>query len=115
MYITSSIIHCSLIPSRFQFLSEIGAGDAFSAAGNFTGLLKTGNVRLGSALHKAKVEVNEKGTKAAAATAVVSFRSARPLDSVTFECNHPFAYFIYDTHQNAILFYGVYYAPTEKA
>ncbi|CAH0769331.1 unnamed protein product [Bemisia tabaci] len=95
-------------------LSQIGAGEVFSAAGNFSGLVKSGNVRLGSALHKAKVEVNEKGTKAAAATAVVSFRSARPLDSLVFKCNHPFVYLIYDKIQNAVLFAGVYYSPTKN-
>ncbi|KAJ8983135.1 hypothetical protein NQ317_014710 [Molorchus minor] len=68
-------------------------------------------VTLGAAQHKAKIEVNEEGTKAASATALFSFRSSRPVEPAQFICNHPFIYFIYDKIQRAVLFAGVFRRP----
>merc|ERR1711933_106755 len=53
-------------------------------------------VRLESAQHKAFIEVTEEGSVAAAATALLGFRSARPLIHTEFVANHPFLFLIYD-------------------
>lgn len=77
----------------------------------------TGNksdIHLTDAIHKAKVEVDEDGTVAAAATVVFTFRSSRPLDPTRFVANHPFIYFIYDKMSQNILFMGVYRVPNKK-
>ena len=62
-------------------------------------------------IHKAFVEVSEEGTEAAAATALISFRSARPVGPSKFECNHPFTFIIYDNTNDNILFMGAYKSP----
>ncbi|XP_064083432.1 leukocyte elastase inhibitor-like [Macrobrachium nipponense] len=58
-------------------------------------------------IHKAFVEVNEEGTEAAAATALLvpvrSFSSNQP---VVFHCNEPFVFLIYDKKTNNVLFLG---------
>ncbi len=56
-------------------------------------------------IHEAYVDVNEEGTEAAAATAVVVARSAaRP--PVEFAADHPFLLIIRSRDENAILFMG---------
>ncbi len=57
---------------------------------------------------KAFIEVNEEGTEAAAATAIVAMRGAiaEPKPNPTFRADHPFLYFIQDVESGAILFMG---------
>jgi serine protease inhibitor len=58
-------------------------------------------------LHKAFVEVNEKGTEAAAATAVqMDEKSAEPPFAPTFRADKPFVFLIRDQKTGAILFLG---------
>jgi serpin B len=69
-------------------------------------------------LHKAFVEVSEKGTEAAAATAVMmKEKSARP-ESVpftpTFRADRPFLFLVRDRQSDSILFLGRVLNPTEK-
>jgi serine protease inhibitor len=67
---------------------------------------------LGSVLHKAWVEVTEKGTEAAAATAIMMLVGAAVRQTVTvpfvpvFRADHPFLFLIRDTKSGAILFLG---------
>lgn len=51
------------------------------------------------------------GSVAAAATALFSFRSSRPLEPAQFVCNHPFVYLLYDRKLKSILFMGLYRGP----
>jgi serine protease inhibitor len=99
-----------------QELDKLGMGAVFSADGNFTGFLspaETAEVKFKKAVHKSFIEVNEEGSEAAAATALLSFRSARPLFETEFRADHPFLFLIYDKQTNTILFFGVYqYPPT---
>jgi serpin B len=61
-------------------------------------------------LHKAFVEVNEKGTEAAAATAVMMpAKEAAPVSvpfTPTFKADRPFAFLIRDVKTDSILFLG---------
>jgi serpin B len=60
--------------------------------------------------HKAFVEVNEEGTEAAAATAVLMARGAAP----SFRADHPFVFAIRDRKSGAILFLGRISDPTQE-
>merc|ERR1711983_601545 len=68
-------------------------------------------ISLDSAKHKSFIEVNEEGSEAAAATALLGFRSARPLFHSEFKADHPFLFLIYDKQVDTILFFGVYQHP----
>lgn len=92
-------------------MEKLGVGNLFTDRADFTTLTEKGNVSLGSALHKARIEVTEVGTKAAAATVLFTFRSSRPIEPAQFNCNHPFVYLIYDKVEKAILFTGVFRRP----
>ena len=59
------------------------------------------------------VEVNEEGTEAAAATAVLMLKSCsgRPREPLEFRCNRPFLFLIHDNIHKNILFFGKYAKP----
>jgi serpin B len=58
-------------------------------------------------IHEALVEVNEEGTEAAAATAVVKgTKSAAPEPPARFNADHPFVFLIRDNRSGSILFMG---------
>ncbi|MCK5760529.1 MAG: serpin family protein, partial [Candidatus Delongbacteria bacterium] len=66
-------------------------------------------------IHKTFIEVDEKGTEAAAATAVVMrMKSARPQESPEFRADHPFFYFIRENSTGTILFTGRMNDPVTK-
>jgi serpin B len=78
----------------------------FQGEADFSGI--AGGVEplwIDEAYHKAFVAVDEKGTEAAAATAVVvTTESAKPVASITFD--RPFVFCIYDQPTGQILFLG---------
>jgi serpin B len=59
-------------------------------------------------LQKAMVEVDEKGTEAAAATAVVVEVTSMPVEEEpqVIKIDHPFLFFIRDVETNTTLFMG---------
>jgi len=69
---------------------------------------------IGEVIHKAFVDVNEEGTEAAAATAVVMLGSAAPAKGpIEVRCDRPFVFLIRDTRSGAILFLGRVVNPKE--
>ncbi|MCL4139700.1 UNVERIFIED_CONTAM: hypothetical protein GTU68_013279 [Idotea baltica] len=93
-------------------LKNMGISDLFdSSLANLTAFDPAGGLNVGKTVHKAFVEVSEEGTEAAAATALIQFRVARPLDPEKFVCNHPFLFLIFDNATKNILFLGAYKNP----
>lgn len=86
----------------------MGIHDLFAPSSNLTGFSETVNLQLDEAVHKAKIEIDEEGSTAAAATIVFSFRSARPTEPAQFFCDHPFLFLIYDHRSKAVLFAGIF-------
>ncbi|NNL74412.1 MAG: serpin family protein [Silicimonas sp.] len=90
-------------------LSAMGMPVSFTDAANFEGMSNpsdpTEKLQIGNVYHKAFVEVNEEGTEAAAATAVVMGRGAAPRPE-QFVADHPFLFVIRDARNGAILFLG---------
>jgi len=98
--------------SLSQQLQALGMKKAFGDA-DFSGMNGTKNLYISAVLHKAFVEVNEEGTEAAAATAVViSLKSARRYPS--FRADHPFLFLIRDKATGSILFLGRYAKPPSQ-
>jgi serpin B len=93
-------------------LSRMGMTVAFSPDADFSGI-EASKLSLQAVIHKAFVEVNEKGTEAAAATAVEMTFTASPSQNIQpplpeFTADRPFMYLIRDRHTGAILFLGRY-------
>ena len=99
-----------------QPLLALGMADAFSETrANFSGMDGQLNwLYIGLVLHKAFVEVNEEGTEAAAATAVVMKARAMPVPPPVFRADHPFLFLIQEEETGAILFLGRVVDPTKS-
>jgi serine protease inhibitor len=92
-------------------LNRMGLGDLFSPSADLSAFSDTSKLSFDDGVHKAKIEIDENGSTAAAATSLFSFRSARPLEPSEFHCDHPFLYMIYDKNNNVVLFAGIYRGP----
>ncbi len=88
-------------------LSQLGMKDAFVAGvADFSGMDDTRDLFIGAVLHKAFVAVDEAGTEAAAATAVIMPAGAMASDPVQFKVDRPFVFAIRDLDTGALLFLG---------
>ena len=93
-----------------DMLSGLGLDDIFSSDADFSGIADK-NVNVDTILQKTKLELDENGTKAAAVTAVVMecMSAAEEEDEPiikTVELTRPFAFLIYDSSNDEILFMG---------
>lgn len=89
-------------------LKSMGMKDAFSASADFSGMDGTKSLSISDVVHKAYVDVDEEGTEAAAATAVVmQLTSVIEKDpAFVFMADHPFIFTIQDDKTGNILFVG---------
>jgi len=83
----------------------MGMVDAFSNNADFSGMDGTEELLIDNVIHQAFVEVDEKGTEAAAATAVMVI-SESVSDYKEFRANQPFIFIIQDRETGMILFMG---------
>ncbi len=89
-----------------QALAALGMPDAFGMEADFSGMTGSPDLFISSVVHKAFVDVNEAGTEAAAATAVIMELKAMPAESVTLRIDRPFVFTILDRETGTILFMG---------
>lgn len=87
-------------------LKSMGMEYAFSENADFSEMDESRELYLGAVLHKAFVSVNEHGTEAAAATAVVMQLKSISFPSVVFCADHPFVFLIRENTTGSILFMG---------
>ena len=87
-------------------LSEMGMPVAFSPDADFSGMTGNRELFITEVVHKAFVSVDEAGTEAAAATAVIVGLTAIPEKPVTVNIDHPFIFLIRDIETGTILFVG---------
>lgn len=101
-------------------LMAMGMKQAFDAgAANFTGMLdakakQSHQLYISAVVHKAFVLVDEEGSEAAAATAVVMTDAAARIPPKV-RADHPFVWIIRDTKTGAILFVGRVTDPTKQS
>lgn len=89
----------------------MGFKQMFGAEADFTGLTKDSLISLEDMVHMAKIEVDENGSTAAAATASMS---RMMVFEEKFICDRPFAFMVYDKHLSQVLFTGLYTNPPES-
>ena len=93
-----------LIPA----LRRLGVTEAFGDQADFSGITDAEPLRIGTVAHKAYIDVDEHGTEAAAATAIVitAMAAFRAPPSVTMVVDRPFLFAIIDTATSLPLFLG---------
>jgi len=98
--------------SLVEHMKALGMIDAFSGEADLSGMDGTRSLFIQDILHEAFVKVNEAGTEAAAATAVVVGRTSVPPQQVTLTVDRPFLFFIRDRATGAVVFAGRIVDPT---
>jgi len=102
--------------SSFQLkaaLTDLGMADAFrSGVADFSGMDGTRDLYIGAVIHKAFIKVNEAGTEAAAATAVIMEGGLSVEAPIPVTVDRPFLFLIRDRITGAVLFLGRVTDPT---
>jgi len=89
-----------------QMLMDMGMTTPFSTAADFSGFTGAPDLFISAVIHKAFVKVDESGTEAAAATAVVMGIESMPPTPVQMNIDRPFMFLIMDRQTGSILFMG---------
>ena len=93
-----------------KILYEAGMKRAFTNKADFSGMVckDKESVKIDKVIHQTFINVDESGTEAAAATAVIMKRvtSVNPNDKIEFKADHPFIFLIKENSTNSILFMG---------
>ena len=96
-----------------QMLQEMGMSAAFDPyMADFSGIDDNRDLYITNVLHKAFISVNENGTEATAATAVIIGTTALPPPPIEISIDHPFIFMIRHNSTGAILFLGRVLDPT---
>jgi serpin B len=92
------------------YLKAMGLSAAFENYADFSGMRLEKDLKIGTALHKAKIIVNEEGTEAAAVTVIGMVKTTSMPSPITpilkITVDRPFYYFIKDNLTGTILFMG---------
>ena len=108
---------------KFKFESAFQLNESLQALGikrafvpneaDFSGMTTEGKLFLSAALHKAFIDVHEKGTEAAAATALAFSLTSAPIakPKAVFRADHPFVFAIRENATGSVLFVGRVVSP----
>jgi serpin B len=112
----------SLTLPKFKFRTQAGLRDALvalgmktafdSSAADFSGMTKQERLNIDDVIHEAYIAVDEEGTEAAAATAVIMRASGMPMQPVELTIDRPFLFALRDVETGAVLFLGRVTDPT---
>ncbi|XP_019385526.1 PREDICTED: serpin E3 isoform X1 [Crocodylus porosus] len=95
------------IQSHFDLkwiLPMLGITDIFDPSeADFKGISEQGNLYISEAIHKAKIEIEEDGTNASGATAMVLLKRSR---TPIFKADRPFIFFLRQANTGSVLFIG---------
>jgi len=87
-------------------MQALGMQTAFTERADFGGISSSEALLIQDIFHKSFADIDESGTEAAAATAVVIGTTSIPLSPTVFRADRPFLFFILDKKTNAIVFAG---------
>ena len=96
------------VEKSYELMDEINPKPlALTREADFSGLTSDPQI-VSKIIHKVFIELNEKGTEAAAVTAIkmVLYSAIIPNEQMAFNADHPFLYFIRDKTNGMILFSG---------
>jgi len=91
-------------------LTNMGMKLAFTDSADFSEITGKADLKIDEIIHKAIIEVDETGTEAAAATAVIMVTKTAILKEINFRADKPFIYLVKNNKTNQILFIGQFVA-----
>jgi serpin B len=99
-----------------EALTVMGMKHPFTDQADFSGMTSASGMQIDDIIHQAYLSLDEKGTEAAAVTAViqvqpVTFEPVTPLPKCVFCADHPFLLLVQDSRTGAILFTGRFLHP----
>jgi serpin B len=89
-----------------KILAAMGMPVAFSGQADFSGMTGDRELSISEVVHKAFVAVDESGTEAAAATAVIMRATAMPVMPLEVTVDRPFIFLIRDIKTGSVIFVG---------
>lgn len=91
-----------------ETLFQAGMKRAFTNKADFSGMTCKKELKIDKIIHQTFINVDESGTEAAAATAVIMKRvtSVNPSDKIEFKADKPFVFLIKEKSTGSILFIG---------
>jgi len=89
-----------------KILAAMGMPVAFSGQADFSGMTGHRELSISEVVHKAFVAVDESGTEAAAATAVIMRATAMPVMPLEVKVDRPFIFLIMDIQTGSVIFVG---------
>ena len=108
---------------RFEFRAKSSVADLLAGLGmpsafdpglaDFSGMSTQDRLFISDVIHEAFIRVDEEGTEAAAATAVIMDLTSAPVDVVDLQIDRPFLFSLYDRETGEILFMGRVLNPAE--
>ena len=93
-----------------EMLKRLGMEDAFTSKADFSAITEDEKLMVSQVIHKTFIKVDEKGTEAAAVTAITMEAACvmEPEPYYYVNLDHPFLYMIMDDINNIPLFIGVF-------
>jgi serpin B len=108
---------------KFTFESQFNLSDVLKSMGmvaafepgqaDFSGMTAEEDLFISDVIHKAFVAVDEEGTEAAAATAVIIEAAGAPIYDITLTIDRPFIFIIRDKPSGQVLFIGRVLNPSQ--
>lgn len=87
-------------------LYDLGMKEAFTGSADFSGITTQEKLYISKVIHKANITIDEKGTEAAAATAVTMRKTSIANYSEKVVINKPFIFILRNNENNLIYFVG---------
>jgi serpin B len=109
-------VEVGLTMPKFEFRTQAGLNSALGALGmttafdpvaaDFSAMTTAEKLFISDVIHEAYIAVDEEGTEAAAATAVVMRATSAPIENVQLTIDRPFLFALRDLETGALLFLG---------
>lgn len=87
-------------------LRGLGLSQLFGPGADLSLMSEREDIFIAQALHEAFIAVDEEGTEAAAATAIMAMGAAAPQNPVRFRADRPFVFLIREAQTRSVLFMG---------
>ena len=95
-------------------LAGLGMPTAFTTGADFSGMTRSPDLEIAAVLHEAFIAVDEQGTEAAAATAVVMRETSARITEVELTVDRPFLFVLHDRATGTPLFIGLVRDPSAR-